>query len=408
MQQIFKQSSYLFFAQIITRIIGFFYTIYLAKSLGVLDFGLFSVSLGYFSIISAISDFGFNRFLIREIAKDKLKAGQLLCTTIMLRLTLAAVFFAIFSVILYSLDPDKMRVSIVLVATMAILPQSVALTFDAIFVALQKLQFSAVSLFISSLSTVATGVYLINNGFGIVGAVNALIFGQIILVISLGLFLYKHQKLVLYSIDISMIKQAVIGSIPYAILSILGLLYFRIDIVLLSYLKGSFDAGIYGVAYKFLEAVTFVPSAFSLALFPILAKIHESSLGNVKKLYFKSLKIMLGLGIVTTAAYLLILPQIINIFLPKYLLSIQAIKVLSLSIFFMFMHTPAVVVLLSTDKYLRQVLILSTSTLIFNISANLIFIPRFGFMGASIVTVLSEAVSFLIFFYLLRVKILNN
>ncbi len=193
MKSILKQTSWLFLAQSLTRIIGFFYVIYLASKLGVLDFGLYTVALAYFSIISSIADFGFNRFLIREVARDRLQVSQLVWNIAVFRITLTSVLFAIFSVFLYVLDQDKMRVSLILLATLAILPQSIAFTFDAIFVAIQKLQFSAVSLFISSLTTATAGLILIGNGFGVVGAVNALIAGQVIYAVVL-IFYYVILK----------------------------------------------------------------------------------------------------------------------------------------------------------------------------------------------------------------------
>lgn len=407
MREILKQSSYLFLAQTLTRVISFFYIIYLAKLLGVSDFGQFSVALAYFSIISSVADFGFNRFLIREVAKDRSQAPDLVWNVVMLRLTLTSLLFATFSVILYFLDPDKMRVSLSLLATLAILPQGVAMTFDGIFVAIQKLQFSAVSLFVSSLSTALVGWYLVGNGLGPMGAVNALIFGQMIYVLVLVIFLYKNQAPVYSAVNLATIKKAIIGSLPYGLLGILGLLYFRIDTIILSYIKGSFETGIYGAAYRFLEAVTFIPSAYFLALFPVLARIHDAPT-NIKKLYFKSFKIMLGLGLLVMLGYLLILPQLIKMFLPEFLSSIQAIMILSLSIPFMFIHVPAVSVLLSTDKYLRQILLLSILILIFNIVANLAFIPQFGFIAASWVTVFSEILSFIIFFLFTKIKILDK
>lgn len=408
MRSILKQTSWLFFSQTLTRIIGFFYVIYLARTLGVLDFGLYTVALAYFSIISSIADFGFNRFLIREVARDRLQASQLVWNVAVFRLTLTSVLFAIFSIFLYSLDQDKMRVNLILLATIAILPQCIAFTFDAIFVAIQKLQFSAISLFISSLITATLGLILIGNGFGVMGAVNALIAGQVAYAVTLTFFLYRQQGVFLSAIRSSIIKEAIMGSLPYGLLSVLGLLYFRIDSVLLSYIKGNFETGIYGVAYKFLEAVTFIPSAFSLALFPVLARIHESSPADVRKLYFKSLKIMLGLGLVVFFGYILILPEVIRIFLPKYTQSITAVRILSLSIPFMFIHVPAVTTLLSTDKYLKEVLALSVFAVAFNIVANLVYIPQYGFMAASWVTVASEILSFSIFFLFTKKRILEN
>lgn len=408
MRAILKQTSYIFFAQVLTRVIGFFYILYLARNLGVSDFGLLTVALAYFSILSGVADFGFNRFLIREVAIDKSKAPQLLWNIVMLRLTLTSVLFAIFSIILYLLDPDKMRVSLILLATLAILPQSVALTFDAIFVGIQKLQFSAVSLLTSSLSTALVGLYLVSRGFGPLGAVNALIIGQVVYVTALIVFLYGHQSPSLSKIHLTSIKKIVIGSLPYGLLSILGLLYFRIDAILLSYIKGSFETGIYGVAYKFLEAVIFIPSAFSMALLPVLAKLHYSSLRDLKKIYFKSFRMMLGLGLVILLGYVLVLPQIIKALLPNYLSSIEAIRILSLAIPFMLIHVPAVAVLLSTNKYLKGVIVLSIFALSFNIIANLIFIPQFGFIAASWVTVASEVLSFTIFFLFVKDRILDK
>lgn len=408
MRAILKQTSWLFVAQSLTRVVSFFYTIFLAKTLGVSDFGLFSAALAYYSIISSVADFGFNRFLIREVAKDRLRAPQLLADVSFLRLTLTSIFFAIFSVILYTLDPDKMRVSLILLATLAILPQAIALTLDAVFIAIQNLKFSAISLFISSLTTSFAGLALVGRGFGPMGAVAALIFGQVIYVLVLLFFLQNQGFLKLSKLKLSTLKQILIGSLPYGLIGVLGLLYFRIDTVLLSYIKGSFETGIYSVAYRFLEAVIFIPGAFASALFPVLAKLHDSNLPQVKKLYFKSLKIMGGLSLIIILGYIFILPSAVEIFLPNYLSSVKAIMIFSLSIPFMLMQVPAVSVLFSTDKYLKQVLFLSTLTVLFNIILNLIFIPLYGFIAAAWITIASEVLSFTIFFFFTKYKILDN
>lgn len=397
-KQILKQSSWLLVAQIGTRLVSFFYIIYLARTLGVGDFGLYTVALAYFSIISSIADFGFNRFLIGEVARDRSKAPELLWNIVFLRLFITSVFFAGFSLVLYILDPDKVRVNLILLATLAILPQAAALSFDAVFVGFQKLQFSALAIFVAGLSTALFGLFLVGNGFGPTGAISALIFGQIIYVLTLIIFLYKNSVLIFSPVNLSIIKKALVGSLPYGILGILGLLYFRIDTVMLSYLRGSFETGIYGAAYKFLEAVTVIPSAFFASIFPALSQMQITDRTEIKKLYFKSLKIMITVGILVLAGYVLILPPIINAFLPQYFSSNTAITILSLSIPFMFAQVPGVGVLLSGDKYLKRVLFLSVFTLTFNILANLFFIPVFGFIGASWVTVASEVLSFIIFF----------
>lgn len=406
MDKILKQTSWLFGAQLFGKVIGFFYTIFLARNLGVEDFGLYSVALVYFSLASTISDFGFNRFLTREISKESGNLADLLSNVTIFRATLTTVCFAFFAIFLYLFDPDKLRVNLILLAVMAVIPQSVAMSIDSVFVALQKLQFSSIALLVLNVSTTIFGILLVNFGFSATGTIDALIFGQFIYLLTLIIFLKKQKIKYLGHIEFKALIKIIKGSLPYGILSILGLLYFRVDLLMLTYIKGNFDAGIYGAAYKFLEAIVFIPSALATALFPILTKFHETDPGKIKKLYFSSIKIMGFAGIGIALSYFLILPLIIKAFLPNYLLSIEVIKILALTIPFMFIHVPGAQVLLSTDKYLKPVFYLSIVTLSFNILLNLIFIPHFGVLAAAWVTVLSEILSFLVFFNLLKRKVL--
>lgn len=406
MKAILKQTSWLVLAQVLTRAVGFFYTIFLANSLGVSDFGVFTVGFAYFAIVSSIADFGFNRYLIREVAREESKSADLISNIVMMRLTSAAVFFAIFSAVLYFFDPDSFRVSIILLSTLAILPQSVAITLDGIFVGLRKLEVSSFALFTAGISTVGAGFILVSNGFGVIGAANALLLGQLMYVVILLIMIYKNRISILSKVSFSTMKKIVVGSLPYGLLGVLGLVYFRIDTILLSYLRGSFETGIYGASYRFLEAANFVPASLFAALFPVFSKLDTSL--NIKKLYFKTLYILGMVGILVLLGYILILPPVIRYFLPSYVESIGAINILSLSIPFMFVQAVTVSILFSKELYLKQIIFLSVFLLIFNIIANLIFIPAYGFMAAAWITVISEILSFIVFFLFIKSKILNR
>ena len=409
MKPILRQTSWLVAAQVLSKVIGLFYTIFLAKNLGVEIFGLFSVGLAYFSIVSAISDFGFNRYLIREISKDEGQKWEIVCNLLILRLTLVSLFFGIFSVFLYFFDPNKMRVSIILLSSLAVLPQTVALTFDGIFIALRKLQFSALASIVSSLATVFIGFLLINMGFEIYGAVNALILGQLVFAIFFIILFSFHSGVHFGEIKLSIIKSSLKGSLPYGLLAILGLLYFRIDTVILSYLRGNFETGLYGASYRFLEATAFIPTAFSSALFPVLARLHQAkSLAEMRDLYIKSVKLMGFLGFFITIILIALASQIIKYLMPDFIQSVDIVKILSLSVPLMFMASPGVQVMFSSDKYLKSVLFLSVFTLGFNILLNLLFIPSFGIWAAAWITVLSDLLSFVVFFFFVKKKILHG
>lgn len=407
MKAILGQSAWLLSAQVLTKIIGFFYTIFLARNLGVEDFGLISVSLTYFALISAFSDFGFNRFLIREVARDHLKASELICSVSLLRLSFTSAIFALFSLVLYIIDPDKARTQLSLLAVMAVLPLGFSQTLDGVFIALQKLQYSSFGLLILSLSTALVGFVLVNLEFGPIGVVVALTSGQLIYAFVLFLILKRQKISFLSAVNEELIIKIAKGALPYGILGILGLIYFRIDTIILGYMRGNFETGLYTAGYKFLEAVIFIPSVVAAAIFPEFARLHDTDKHKLKFLYKKSLIYLGVISILITAVYLLILPNLISILLPNYLGAIDVINILSLSIPFIFLATPGVQILLSTDKYLKTVISFSLITVAFNIILNLLLIPLFGLLAAAWITVASDVLSFIIFYTFIKIRVLK-
>lgn len=385
---ILRNSSILIVAQAITRLISFIYTIFLARSLGVETFGLYSVAIAYFSLLAAVSDFGISRFLMREVALGK-NVSLILTNVLILRLTTLSIISILFILILFVLDHSLARRSLSLLAIIAIIPHSIALTFDNILIAFQKVSKSAIGLLILNLATTILGVSLIILGYGAIGALIALILGY--LIYSGFLFALLKPKFSL-KISVNEIKKIISSSLPYGILAIMGLLYFKIDTILLSYLKGSFDTGIYAAAYKFLEALVFIPASLALVLFPILTKLHRDK-EEIKKIYFQIIKIMGFIGILAGVGFILFLPIIIKLFLPSYLLSINSLQILALSIPFLFIYVPLSQILLSDNKFLKLVILFSLIPLLFNISLNFIFIPQYGYLAASWITVVSDVVS---------------
>jgi len=201
----------------------------------------------------------------------------------------------------------------------------------------------------------------------------------------------KSQKLKVFSkIQFSTIKKALVGSLPYGILGVLGMLYFRIDTVLLSYLRGNFETGIYSAAYKFLETAILIPSSISLAIFPVMVKLHETDHLSLKKLYRKTIVITFSLGVIGALVYFYVLPLLIQWLLPNYSASLEVIQILALTIPFMFVQITASQVLLTSDKNLKALMLITFVLLAFNLILNLIFIPQFGYMAAAWVTVISD------------------
>ena len=80
-------------------------------------------------------------------------------------------------------------------------------------------------------------------------------------------WLRRHVKL-RPAYDRGLLRQLVVRAAPQAGVYVLALLYFRFDTLLLSVMSTDSQVALYGVAYKVVEVIPFLPFAFMLTLFP--------------------------------------------------------------------------------------------------------------------------------------------
>jgi O-antigen/teichoic acid export membrane protein len=405
--KISQNTFWLFSGQSLVKIVAFLYAIFLARALGPTDFGFYIYVITIFGLVSSLSDLGFNRFLVRAIARDKSQLFKYLSNVFTLRFFLIIVIFLIVSLILLIFDPKISRSSLAILALISILPQAAALTFDAIFVALEKMFYSALALvslnlFVAFLGFLAVFVFKL----GIFGAVLSFLFAHILYLLTFGTFLLKEKISFSFSFNLLFWKEAIFASLPYGLLAFLGLLYFKIDAVLLTFIKSETQTGFYGASYKFLEGLHFIPLTIGTVLFPVMARLHQDNLAQLRRLYFLSLKFLLPVAIFLTLILFFGAPVLIKILYgPDFAPSILALQILSFTLLFMFLHVPGAHLILASEKFLKPALVLSIFTVLFNIVLNLILIPPFGLIGASAVTVFSEAISFSLFFWFIQKKI---
>ncbi len=401
LKAVLRNSSYLLLAQVFTKILSFFYAFYLAKQLGVVEFGNYSVALSYFSVLSSVVDLGISRFMIREVSKDQSRFIALFINSLVIRIVFAIGLVFAFGLILFITDPDKTRTYLSLIAAFTVIPQVVGLTLDAALIVKNRFKYSAGGILILNLSTILLGIWLVNKGVGAVGALIAIVTGHVLFMLGNLFFLLLSTKDLhdLFShIRRDTLKVILKGSLLYGVMSMLGLIYFKVDTLLLSYLKGNYDAGVYSAAYRFLEGIVFIPAAFETAFFPVMSRINVLGKFNFA-LYLKSIGLLGLLSIPFVISFWYLVPWMIRNFLPSgYLPSITVIGILALAVPFIFALAAQGAVLLSNEKNLRLLFGVSLFNLIGNIIGNLIFIPQYGVYAAAWMTVISQFLAFVIYF----------
>ena len=156
--------------------------------------------------------------------------------------------------------------------------------------------------------------------------------------------------------------------------------------------------GWYSSAYKWFNALQIVPSFFTLALFPIISRAIQTDMDNARRMYRLSLKLMLILALPSAVATTFAAEFLVNLvggaeFLPHGAIALQ-IVMWSIPLGWLNSVTNYVLIALSLDHLQPRAF---TMAVCFNILANLIFLPRYSYVAASVTTILSELVLLLLF-----------
>jgi len=205
-------------------------------------------------------------------------------------------------------------------------------------------------------------------------------------------------------IDKKLIKELVKMSWPMGVYLLIFSAYDRaIDSVMIRRFLGTSEVAWYGLAYK-IYGVLIQPAFFLVSgIFPILSKRQKNSGdGGVSKIFWMTAGILLVVALTLLLGVWIFAPLMINILAGvEFEVSISILRVLMLALIFSYLGHLAGFTLISKNGQ-KEMLKLGGIVMLFNFISNLMIIPRFGVIGATWVTVLTEALSLLLMSLRLR------
>jgi len=305
----------------------FFTNIYLARALGVENFGLFTIAQTLTLYFWLAVDMGMNMYGIREIAKRKHDPSGLISQLLTLRLTAGVVVFALYAVnVVLFVGEHK---NIFLASGVYLL--TYAFYTDCVLKGLEKFKLIAFGSIISSAIFFAGIIVLVRTQSDV--AVAALIwsisffFGSMflfyIVVQRLGLVLRPDFRLRVWMLHIK-------ESIFFTLSGSLMMLYQYLPIFLLGILYSAHEVGIFSAPYKVIFAVCSLGFYVPMAFYPVMSEqFHIDSDGFIvsyKRLRF----IMLAMGLPAGAAGTFFATRMVTLlFGADYIESVLVFKMLS-------------------------------------------------------------------------------
>jgi O-antigen/teichoic acid export membrane protein len=388
--RVVRNTFYLLLAQVATAVIGIATSIFAARYLGANGLGIIGLALALTAILGVLVDFGLGTLTTREVARDRTLATMYLTNVVTMRLFLTVAFIALIVFLVNFLGYAPQTIYVTYIIAVSVVLNAFSGTIAAVFQAFQELQYVAAGSVVTSLAQLFSITGAIVLHIGVVGfAFVYVIANAITLVYFYGAYV-RRFRLQGRGVDWTFSKNALKEAWPMAALAISVIIYFRIDVVILSLFKGAAEIGLYTVAYTMSEATTIIPTMFMASLFPLVSQMHEDSKHAFADTCAKSMKYMLYIGLPMAFTITLWAKPIVALFYGSaFSGSAVALQILIWSAAAMYVG----IILGSTfvSANLQKLSMkLTIGAVVFNVALNMLVIPQYGYWGASATTVATE------------------
>jgi O-antigen/teichoic acid export membrane protein len=368
--------------------IGIATTVLLVRGLGESSFGEWATLFAILGLSSSFGLRGLSNVAVERATADDEGSARWVGSLVTLRLALSPPLTLIsLAICLLVADSTRMAVAAVIIHT-TLLTSSLA---SARVIFQLNVRNAAVT-FIELLSGIAWGV-----GVFLVAWLDgglfwmAVVFATVNNVTNLAQFWLSHRaQPIAWRGSRANWQPLVRLGLPVALASLLTMGYGRIDQVLVYQLAGNSDAGLYGSAYRIFDRLQMFPATLMLTLFPILVAARDVSVDRTRIVFNTAIDYLVLVSLPAFAVFLVgSEPLTVMLFGEEFRAAAPALPILTgalvvVSLGYLFGY------LIITYGLQRQLVVVALAALVFNVVANLIFVPRAGFVAAAWITLLTE------------------
>ncbi len=370
---------------------GFFAIVALAvisRTLGPEQYGEYATALAFFYIFSAIADLGIYQVLIRDLGKPNQNEPQIIGTAFTIRIIAVSAALAIGLLVFWAIPKYTDIHSFGILAAIVYLPLSLGQIFMAVFQKHLAVRYAAL-------------IELFSRGIQVVGVIwlasIAITTAKPFLLVLLSATIIQTVLLAIWARKLTPIRLGLGGAknmlqsaLPVGIALIFTLIYFRLDTVLLSLFQESEAVGIYNLAYKVLEQFIFLPAMFLGVLTPILSRAFSEDREKFRHITRNAAKaLLIAITPILIGGWFLREQVILLLGGSEYQAAADPLAPLLLAVALIFAGTLLGALVVICDRQ-KKALWVYAGAMVVSVCLNILFIPKYSYMGTAWTTVATE------------------
>ena len=397
-RRVARNTGIIIVGDIVFRLISLVVTIYLARYLGTAGFGKYNFVFAYLAFFNILTDLGLQTILVREMSRNPSITPKLIGNAYIIRLILTAIAFISSIVVISLMSYPADTTTYIYIASLTLLFVSFSDFYRTIFEANLRMEYNIIAkLIFKGLSAFLIFLIILTKGT-LLHIISALVLSEMVKMIFNYIFSRKFVK-PHFEFDLKLWKYLFKEALPIAIYSVVWIIHFRTDVVMLSMMQGDASVGIYSAAYKLGEPITLVTSALSISLFPLMSQFFKNSKEKLIKICEFSIRYILITMLPITISVTFLADRIIFlIYGSEFKYSASVLQILIWAFILTSINSVLLNLLISINQQKLNTISI-TLCAITNVILNFFLISILSYNGAALATVVTKAILFLASFF---------
>ncbi len=398
-RSVFRNAVFKGAGEVVVRLLSFAFVVFVARSLQASDFGVLNFAYSFPILFIVLADFGFNPLLIREASRQPEQAGKIFFNLFGMKSLLSLAYAGAVALGLRLLSPAAPFYRVAYLLALFMLLNSFTEFLNAVFQSRQRMELEALVMSWQKLSLLVLGLLALALGWGLEGVAAAYVAAGACGLVAAALLLRQTGFVRgAWRFDPAYLRYALGQALPLTLTTLFINIYFRIDMTLLAKMRPAAEVGWYGAAHKCIEVLMVVPAVLVAASFPGFSRLFVENPERLRQASHNLLRLLLLLAVPLAAGGILLgRPLLELVFGAGYRAAGGAFGWLAVALAFIFMNYLLSYLLISGGRQKINALVAGLAVIV-SVGANLLLIPRFGYLGAAASAAATEAVLFAAYF----------
>lgn len=395
LRTIAQSTIFLSTAQILNPLTSILLVSAIARLQGAEALGEYSLVLTMFYMAIELAGLGLNLPIIRAVATHKEKARDYLIMASVIGLVTSFLAVVVMRILVFLLDyPIKIQAASNLLMW-AVFPSVIVFFCEAIFIALNKAKYVAGISFAENVFKVMVGFVLLTMGKSVLSLFVVILCLRFLTCAGYLLLFWISIEVTLRRFDWAMMRELRQFSPVFTANLLIGVLFGRIDIILLSKFGTMIQVGFYGAALRLIEIARIAPGNLLRGGLPSMSEAAQAGMDGLKQLFLGTTRYMILYGTITALGIHLFAGSLIQVFYGDNLIgAVVPLKVLALMMIPVSLNPIFASLLFSVHRQFLD-LVSNIARVIFLLTFCVLLIPHWGGPGAAIALVASETMLFL-------------